>query len=146
MPCPTPEFKLKAHAYQQGNCARNSKSFKQTEWLNSVVDDKSVLVRVTVCEIPLDDVCDTGASVSCLSPKMFVRLPPKKQLCLKPCSKRLLAANQGEIRVKGEVTVEMKTASRTFRHTFLSLKLLKLNVCCVVTFLMHTSVIPCFLK
>ena len=122
MPCPTPKFKLKEPAYQRGNCAGNSKSLKQTECLNSVVDDKSVFVRVTVCEIPLDAVCDTGASVSCLSPKVFVRLPPKIQSSLKPCSKRLLAANQGEIKVKGEVTVEMKIASMTFRHTFLVLE------------------------
>ena len=122
MPCPTPKFKLKAPAYQRGNCAGNSKSLKQTECLNSVVDDKSVFVRVTVCEIPLDAVCDTGASVSCLSPKVFVRLPPQIQSSLKPCSKRLLAANQGEIKVKGEVTVEMKIASMTFRHTFLVLE------------------------
>ena len=87
-----------------------------------MVDDKSVFVRVTVCEIPLDAVCDTSASVSCLSPKVFVRLPPKRQLSLKPCSIRLLAANEGEIRVKGEVTVEMKIASMTFRHTFLVLE------------------------
>ena len=122
MPCPTPKFKLKAPAYQRGSCAGNSKSLQQTECLNSVVDDKSVFVRVTVCEIPVDAVCDTGASVSCLSPKAFVRLPQKIQSSLKPCSKRLLAANQGEIKVKGEVTVEMKITSMTFRHTFLVLE------------------------
>ena len=100
MPCPTPKFELKAPAYQRGNCAGNSKSFQQTECLKSMVDDKSVVVRVTVCEIPLNAVCDRGASVSCLSPKVFVRLPPKIQLSLRPCSKRLLAANQGKIKVK----------------------------------------------
>ena len=122
MPCPTPKFKLKAPAYQQGNCAGNSKSLQQTESSNSVVDDKSVFVRVTVCEIPSDAVCDTGASVSCLRPKVFIRFPQKIQSSLKPCSKRLLAANQGEIKVKGEVTVEMKIASMTFRHAFLVLE------------------------
>ena len=122
MPCPTPKLKLKAPGYQRGNCAGNSKSLQQTECLNSVVDDKSVFVQVTVCEIPLDAVCDTGASVSCVSPKVFVRLPPKIQSSLRPCFKGLLAANQGEITVKGEVTVEMKIASLTFRHTFLVLE------------------------
>ena len=86
------------------------------------VDDKSVFVRVTVCEIPLDAVCDTGASVSCLSPKVFIRLPQKIQSSLEPSSKRLLSANQGEIKVKGKVTVEMKIASMTFRHAFLVLE------------------------
>ena len=105
MPCPTPKFKLIAPAHQRGNCAWNSKSLQQTEYLNSVMDDKSLFVRVTVCEIPLDAVCDTGGSVSYLSPKVFVRLSPKIQSSLKPCSKRLLAANQGEIKVKGEITL-----------------------------------------
>ena len=122
MPSPTPKFELKAPAYQRGNCAGNSKSLQQTECLNSVVDEKSVFVRVTVCEIPLDAVCDTGASVSCLSPKVFVRLPPKIQSPFRPCSKQLLATNQGEIRVKSEITVEMKIASMTFRHTFFVLE------------------------
>ena len=80
--------------------------------------DKNVFVRVTVCEIPLVAVCDTGASVSFFSPKVFVRYPPKIQSSLKPCSKRLLAANQGEIRVKGEITVQITEASNTFRHFF----------------------------
>ena len=70
----------------------------------------------------VDAVCKTGANVSCLRPKMFVRLPPKIQSSLGPRSKRILAANQGEIRVKGEVTVEMKIASMTFRHTFILLE------------------------
>ena len=122
MPCPTPKFKLKAPAYQRGNCTGNSKSLQQTECSNSVVVDKSVFVRVTVCEIPVDAVCDTGASVFCLSPRVFARLPPKIQLSLKPCSKWLLAANQGKIKVKVEVTVEMKKASMTLRRTFVVLE------------------------
>ena len=60
--------------------------------------------------------------MSCLSPEVFVRLPLKIQSPLKPCFKRLLAGNQGKIRVKGEVTDEMKIASMTFRHTFLVLE------------------------
>ena len=86
------------------------------------MDNKSVFVRATVCENPLDAVCNTSASVSCLRPKVFVRLPPKIQSSLKSCSKQLLVANQDEIRIKNEVTVEMKIASLTFRHTFLVLE------------------------
>ena len=79
---------------------------------------KKVLVRNTVCEIPLDAVCDIGANIYCLSPKVFFRLPPKIQSSLKPCSKLLPGVNQGEIIVKGELEVEMKEASMTFRSTF----------------------------
>ena len=84
-----------------------------------MVHDKGVFVRVTVCEIPLDAVCDTGASVSCLNSKVFFRLPPKIQSSLRPCSKLLLAAIPVEIRVKGEVKFEMKMAAMTFQHIFL---------------------------
>ena len=122
MPCPTPKFKLKAPAFQRGNCAGNSESLQQAECLNSVLDDKSVFVRVTVCEIPLDAVCDTGGSVSCLSPQVFNSLPPKLLSYLTSCPKRILAANQGEIRVKGEATVWMKIASMIFWHIFLVLE------------------------
>ena len=118
----TPKFKLKAPAYQRGNCTGNSRSLKHTKCLNSVVDDKNVSVRVTVCQIPLDAICDTGASVSCLSSKNFIHLPQKIQSSLKPRSERLLAANQGKIKVKGEDTVEMKIASLTFRHAFFVLE------------------------
>ena len=64
----------------------------------------------------------TRAPVFVGAPKCFFRLPPTIQSSLRPCSKRLLAANEGEIRVKGEVTVEMKIASLTFRHSFLVLE------------------------
>ena len=53
---------------------------------------------------------------------MFVRLPPKIQSSLKSCSKPLLPANQGEIRVKDEGKVETKISSMAFRHTFLVLE------------------------
>ena len=122
MPCSTPKFKLKAPAYQRGNYAGNSKSLQQTDCFKSVVDDKSIFLRVTVCEIPLHALCDTGASVSCLSPKVFVRLPPKIQSSLRPCSNRLTATDQVEVKVNGEITVEMKIVSRTFWRTFLVLE------------------------
>ena len=84
MSCLTPKVKLKATAHQQGNCVGNSKGLQQKECLNSEADDKSVFVRVMVCEIPLDAVCDTRASVSCLSPKVFLRFHPKIQSSLRP--------------------------------------------------------------
>ena len=122
MPCPPSIFKLKAPAYQWSNCAGNLKNFQQTEWLNSEVDDKIVFERVNDFEILQVTVCYTRASVSFLSPKVFVRLPPKIQSSPKSCFKRFSAANQEEIRVKCEFTAEMKTAFVTIRHTFLVLE------------------------
>ena len=71
-----------------------------------------------VWEILLDAACDTGLSVSSSNSKVFVRLPPKIQSSLKPFSQRVLPANQGKIKVEGELAVVMKVASMTFRHTF----------------------------
>ena len=109
----TPNFKMRNPAYQQSNCAGNPKVLQQADCLKGVVDDKNFFARVNVCEFPLDTVCDTRASVSYLSPKMFFRLPPKIQSYLKPRSKRLSEANEGKIKVKGEIAAEMKVASRT---------------------------------
>ena len=82
MPCPPPKFKLKASAYQQANWTGNSKSLLQTECLNSVVDDKNIFVRAKFCDFLLDAVCDTGAGVSCLSPKyLFILLERYSHLC-----------------------------------------------------------------
>ena len=79
-----------------------------------MVYDKSVLVVVTVSEILLDAVCCTGANVFCLSLKVSVCLLPKIQSSLKPCSIELIAANQGQIKVKCELALEMILASMTF--------------------------------
>ena len=87
-----------------------------------MADNKSVFLRVKVCQLPLDAICDTGASVSYLSPRVFVHLLPKIQSSLKPCSKGLLGANTGEIKVKRGHAVEIKIASLTFRHSFLVLE------------------------
>ena len=122
MLCPTRKITVKTPSCQRANYTGNSKNLQQAECLTSVVDGKSVFLRVTDCEIPLDAVCDTGAIVSCLSPKVFVYSPPKIQLSLKPRSKRLLTGNQGKIKVKGELAVEMKIASMTFGHSFLVLE------------------------
>ena len=94
MPCSAPKFKLKVPAYRRSNCSENLKDLQPMEYLNSKVHEKSVFVRVRVCEILLDAVCDTGASVYCLSPEALFRLPEKIQSSLKPCSKLILAANQ----------------------------------------------------
>ena len=120
---PDANFKLESVAYQPSKWAENSRSLQRTEGVNSVVDHNSVLLRNKVCNILLDAVCNKNASVSCLSPKglhpFFLKIPSS----LQPCFKRLLAANQGKIRVKSEVTVEeLKKVSMMFRHTVLVLE------------------------
>ena len=100
---PTPKNKQETPTYQRGNCAGNWKSLQQMECSNSDLEDKNVYVRVKECNIPLDAVCDTGASVSSLGSEVFDLFHVKIQSSLKPCSKRFLAANRCKIQVKSEI-------------------------------------------
>ena len=43
--------------------------------LNSLKDNKSFFVNLEVCSSPVTAVCDTGASVSCISQRLLKRLP-----------------------------------------------------------------------
>ena len=73
--------------------------------LNSVIDNKSVFVNLEVCSSPVTAVCDTGASVSCISQRLLKRLPLNFQNRLQSAHRRLLAATQAEILVSGTVTL-----------------------------------------
>ena len=90
--------------------------------LNSVIDNKSVLVNLEVCGSPVTAVCDTGASVSCISQRLLKRLPVNIQNQLQPAHRRLLAANQAEILVSGTVTLPISLASNRYQQRFFVLK------------------------
>ena len=83
--------------------------------LNSVIDNKSVFVNLEVCSSPVTAVCDTGASVSCISQRLLKRLPVNFQNRLQPAHRRLLAANQAEIPVSGTVTLPISLASNRYQ-------------------------------
>ena len=95
---------------------------KEPAFLNSVVDNKSVFVKLEICNFPVTAVCDTGASVSCISQKLFQRLPGTFQNQLQPAHRRLLAANQAEIPVSGTVTLPISLASNRYQQQFFVLK------------------------
>ena len=90
--------------------------------LNSVIDNKSVFVNLEVCSSPVTAVCDTGASVSCISQRLLKRLPVNFQNRLQPAHRRLLAANQAEIPVSGTVTLPISLASNRYQQQFFVLK------------------------
>ena len=90
--------------------------------LNSVIDNKSVFGNLEVCSSPVTAVCDTGASVSCISQRFSKRLPLNFQTQLQPAHRRLLAANQAEIPVSGTVTLPISLASNRYQQQFFVLK------------------------
>ena len=90
--------------------------------LSILSDNKSVFVNLEVCSSPVTAVCDTGASVSCISQRLLKRLPLNFQNRLQPAHRRLLAANQAEIPVSGTVTLPISLASNRYQQQFFVLK------------------------
>ena len=90
--------------------------------INFVVDNKSVFLNLEVCSSPVTAVCDTGASVSCISQRLLKRLPLNFQNRLQPAHRRLLDASQAEIPVSGTVTLPISLASNRYQQQFFVLK------------------------
>ena len=120
---PIPAFKLDLPAHERSGCARDLNRFNSAPAiLNSVVDKKSVFVKLEVCKVPVIAVCDTGASVSCIIQQLFGQLPVTFSTELQTAHRRLLAANQGEIPVLGTVTLSISFASNRYQQQFFVLK------------------------
>ena len=79
-------------------------------------------MNLEVCSSPVRAVCDTGASVSCISQRHLERLPLNFQNQLQPAHCRLLAANQAEIPVSGTVPLPISLPSNRYQQQFLVLK------------------------
>ena len=90
--------------------------------LISVIDNKSVFVNLDVCSSPVGVVCDTGASMSCLSQRLLKRLTLNLQNRLQPAHCRFLAANQSEVPVSGTVTFPISIASNRYQQQFVVFK------------------------
>ena len=85
LPQSVPTFKLKQSAHERGGCAVvPHRLTNEPAILNSVRDNKSVFVNLEVCSSPVTAVCDTGASVSCISQQLMERLPLNFQNRLQP--------------------------------------------------------------
>ena len=90
--------------------------------LNSVIDNKCVFVNLEVCSSPVTAVCDSGASVSCISQRLLEQLPVNFQNQLQPAHRRLSAANQAEIPVSGRVTLPISLVGNRYQQQFFVLK------------------------
>ena len=63
-------------------------------------------------------VCDCSASVLCLRPCIYVEFKHTDQLELKPCHRKLRAANGLPIEVKDVVCVPVKIRPKSYEHDF----------------------------
>ena len=71
-----------------------------------------------ICEKKIEAVCDCGASVSCLSPLIYDQLKQTHKLDLKPCLRKLRAANGLPIEIKGVVRVTVVIGPKSYEHDF----------------------------
>ena len=90
----------------------------QPQVLNVVVDHGSVFVKIQVFDRIIEAVCDSGASVTCLSSAIFDSLQSTTPLNLSPLTTQLKAANQLPIETRGAVNLPVQIAEKVFDHTF----------------------------
>ena len=85
------------------------------------MDHRSLYVQISILNKQVEAVCDSGASVSCLSKKLFDQINENHQVKIQP-STRLSSANQMPIQIEGTVSVPIKIGSKKYEHTFYVLK------------------------
>ena len=71
-----------------------------------------------ICGKNIEAVCDCGASISCLSPLIYDELKQTHKLDLKPCLRKLRAANGLPIEVEGVVRVPVVLGPQSYEHDF----------------------------
>ena len=77
---------------------------------------------ILVCSSSVTAVCDTGASVSCITQRLLKRFPVNFQNQLQLAHCRLLATNQAEKRVSDTVTLPISFGSSRYQQQFFELK------------------------
>ena len=83
------------------------------------MDHRSLYVQISVLNKQVEAVCDSGASVSCLSEKLLNQINENHQAKIQPSTTRLSSAkNQMPIQIKGTVSVPIIIGPKTYEHTF----------------------------
>ena len=112
------QFKLESSTLTGRSADNEISSDPQPQLLHAVVDHRSVFVKIQFMDRTIEAVCDSGASVSCLSSSVFDSLQPKTPLKLLPSTTQLKAANQLPIETRGTVSLPVRIADRVYDHTF----------------------------
>ena len=114
----TKYFKLD-QSTSQGQHVDDTNEGPLTQLLNSVVNHRRLYVQISILKKQqVGTVCDSGASVSCLSKKLFDQINENHPVKIQPSTTRLSTANQMPIQIKGTVSVPIKTGPKTYEHTF----------------------------
>ena len=111
-------FKLEMSTLAGQSADKTTNRGPQIQTLNSVVDHRSVFVQLSIFNTVIEAVCDSGASVSCLSSDAFGKLKNGKKLELKPSDTKLVAANKQPIVTRGIVQLPLQIGPRHYEHSF----------------------------
>ena len=82
------------------------------------MDHRSLYVQISILNKQLEAVCDSGASLSSHSEKLFNQINENHQVKIQQSTTRLSSANQMAIQIKGTVSVPIKIGPKTYEHTF----------------------------
>ena len=81
------------------------------------MDHRSLHVQISILNKQLETVCDSGASVSCLSKKLLNQINENHQVKIQPSTTGLSSANPVPIQIKGTVSVPIKIGPKMYEHT-----------------------------
>ena len=81
-------------------------------------DHRSLYVQISILNKQVGAVCDSGASVSCLSENLFNPINENHQVKIQPSTTRLSRANQMPFQTESTVSVPIKKGPKKYEHTF----------------------------
>ena len=82
------------------------------------MDRRSLYVQISILNKQVEVVCDSGASVSCLSEKHFNQNNENHQVKKQPNTSKLSTANQMPSQIKSTVSVPITIAPKKYERTF----------------------------
>ena len=94
--------------YSQGQHVDDTNEGPLTQLLNSVVDHRSLYEQISILNKQVEAVCESGASVSCRSQKLFNQINELHQVKIRPSTTRLSSANQMPIQIKSQYPYQSK--------------------------------------
>ena len=77
-----------------------------------------MFIQIKIFERIIEAICDSGASVLCLSSEIYDSLNYKHSLKMEPALRQLKAANQLPIEMRGVVRLPISLGRRNFEHNF----------------------------
>ena len=112
------QYQLKASTSEGQRADKDTSPDPQVQTLNSVVAHPSVFIQIKIFDRITEAICDSGASVSCLSIEINDSLKTKHSLKMEPSRTQLKAANHLPKETRGTVRLPVKIGGMKAEHEF----------------------------